>query len=61
MRRGGLIAIDNTLWHGSVVRPRDRSVDAVAIRAFNRKLRSDRRVELALVAIGDGRTLALKR
>jgi hypothetical protein len=28
LRRGGLIAIDNTLWHGSVVRPSDRSVDA---------------------------------
>ena len=61
VRRGGLIAIDNTLWHGSVVRPSDRSVDAVAIRAFNRKLRGDRRVEIALVAIGDGLTLAFKR
>ena len=61
VRRGGLIAIDNTLWHGSVVRPGDRSVDAVAIRAFNRKLRGDRRVEIALVAIGDGLTLAFKR
>ena len=61
VRRGGLIAIDNTLWHGAVVRPRDRSVDARAIRAFNRRLRSDRRVEIALVAIGDGLTLACKR
>jgi len=61
VRRGGLIAIDNTLWHGSVVRPGDRSVDAVAIRAFNRKLRGDRRVEIALVAIGDGLTLAVRR
>jgi hypothetical protein len=36
-------------------------VDAVAIRAFNRKLHRDRRVEIALVAIGDGVTLAFKR
>jgi predicted O-methyltransferase YrrM len=36
-------------------------VDAVAIRAFNRRLRTDRRVEIALVAIGDGLTLAWKR
>jgi len=61
LRRGGIIAIDNTLWYGSVVRPKDKSVDAVAIRAFNRKLRGDRRVEIALVAIGDGLTLAVKR
>jgi len=61
LRRGGIIAIDNTLWYGSVVRPKDKSVDAVAIRAFNRRLRTDRRVEIALVAIGDGLTLAWKR
>jgi caffeoyl-CoA O-methyltransferase len=61
LRRGGVIAIDNTLWYGSVVRPKDRSVDAVAIRAFNRRLHRDRRVEIALLAIGDGLTLAFKR
>jgi predicted O-methyltransferase YrrM len=61
LRRGGIIAIDNTLWYGSVVRPKDKSVDAVAIRAFNKKLHRDRRVEIALVAIGDGVTLAFKR
>ena len=61
VRRGGLIAIDNTLWHGSVVNPRDRSLDTRAIRAFNRRLKRDRRVEIALVPIGDGLTLAWKR
>jgi caffeoyl-CoA O-methyltransferase len=61
VRRGGLIAIDNTLWHGSVIDRRDRSADARAMRAFNRKLRGDRRVEIALVPIGDGLTLAFKR
>lgn len=61
VRRGGVVAVDNTLWHGSVVRPRDRSVDARAVRAFNRKLHGDRRVEMALVPIGDGLTLAWKR
>ncbi len=61
VRRGGLIAIDNTLWHGSVINQRDRSVDALAIRAFNRRLRRDRRVEISLVPIGDGLTLAVKR
>jgi predicted O-methyltransferase YrrM len=61
MRRGGLIAIDNTLWHGSVIDRKNRTVDARAIRAFNSKLRRDRRVEISLVPIGDGLTLAFKR
>ena len=61
VRRGGVIAIDNTLWHGRVLDRRDQTADTRAIRAFNRRLRRDRRVEIALVPIGDGLTLALKR
>ena len=61
VRRGGLIAIDNTLWYGRVIDRRDQSADTRAIRAFNRRLRLDRRVDIALVPIGDGLTLALKR
>jgi predicted O-methyltransferase YrrM len=61
LRRGGLIAIDNTLWHGRVLDRRDQSADTRAIRAFNKKLRRDRRVDIALVPIGDGLTIALKR
>lgn len=61
VRRGGLIAIDNTLWYGRVIDRRDRSADTRAIRAFNRRLHRDRRVELSMVPIGDGLTLALKR
>ena len=61
IRKGGLIAIDNTLWHGSVIDRKNQTADAKAIRAFNKKLRSDRRVEISLVPIGDGVTLALKR
>ena len=61
VRRGGLIAIDNTLWYARVIDRRDQSADTRAIRAFNRKLRRDRRVEICLLPIGDGLTLALKR
>jgi predicted O-methyltransferase YrrM len=61
VRKGGLIAIDNTLWYGRVIDRRDRSEDTRAIRAFNRKLHRDRRVEIALVPVGDGLTLAWKR
>lgn len=60
VRRGGLIAADNTLWYGRVADRRDRSVDTRAIRAFNRRLHRDRRVDVSLVPIGDGLTLARK-
>lgn len=61
VRRGGLIAVDNTLWGGSVVDRRNRTVDTRAIRAFNRKLIRDRRVDIALVPVGDGLSLAVRR
>ena len=61
VRRGGLIAADNTLWGGSVAEPRNQTVDTRAIRAFNRKLLRDRRVHMALVPVGDGLSLAVKR
>src|SRR5271154_3818586 len=60
VRRGGLIAIDNVLWDGKVIDSADQSVDTVAIRAINRKIRDDNRVEVSMVPIGDGLTLALK-
>ena len=61
VRRGGLIAADNTLWYGRVADRRVQDVDTRAIRAFNGTLKRDRRVDAALVPIGDGLTLALKR
>lgn len=61
VRKGGLIAADNTLWGGTVAYPFATDPDTRAIRAFNRKLLRDRRVEIALLPIGDGLTLALKR
>jgi predicted O-methyltransferase YrrM len=44
-----------------VVDARNKTVDARAIRAFNRKLIGDRRVDLALLPVGDGLTLAIRR
>lgn len=61
VRKGGLIAVDNTLWHGRVADPSDREAATEAIRSFNRKVRDDERVSLSLVPIGDGVTLARKR
>jgi len=61
VRRGGLIAIDNVLWSGQVTDLSDQTADTVAIRALNKKVHGDRRVDAVLVPIGDGLTLALKR
>jgi len=61
LRPGGLVAVDNTLWEGKVADPTETDPDTEAIRAFNLKVRSDERVTLSLVPIGDGLTLARKR
>jgi predicted O-methyltransferase YrrM len=60
VRRGGLIAIDNTLWSGAVADPADREPDTQALRALNDRLHRDRRISLSLLPIGDGLSLALK-
>lgn len=61
IRRGGVIAIDNTLWSGHVADPEVNDADTVAIREFNDALHSDSRVDISLLPIGDGLTLARKR
>lgn len=61
VRTGGLIGIDNTLWSGAVVDASRTDDDTVAIRALNAKVHADRRVDIVLVPIGDGLTLARKR
>lgn len=60
VRSGGLIAVDNTLWGGQVIDKKSKSEDTQAIRRFNDRLYSDSRVQLSLLPIGDGLTLALK-
>jgi predicted O-methyltransferase YrrM len=61
LRPGGLIAIDNTLWDGKPADPQVNDPDTVAIRALNRKLHADNRVDLSFLPFADGFTLALKR
>src|SRR5262249_45309971 len=60
VRKGGIIAFDNVLWSGRVVDPKDKSEDTEGIRALNKKLHEDKRVDVSMVPIGDGLTLALK-
>jgi len=60
VRPGGLIAVDNVLWDGSVIDPSNTDPDTQAIRDFNTKLQADTRVTLSLIPLGDGLTLACK-
>ncbi|MBL4851830.1 MAG: class I SAM-dependent methyltransferase [Gammaproteobacteria bacterium] len=60
IRPGGLIAIDNVLWGGSVIEQDKIDDDTVAIRQFNKRLATDSRVDISLVPIADGLTLARK-
>ena len=61
VRPGGLIAVDNVLWHGRVTDASDTTVDTQAIRAFNAGLKDDGRVTLSMLSVADGLTLARKR
>lgn len=61
MRRGGLIAFDNTLWGGAVLDENADDEDTRAIQALNTKLAGDERISLCLLPVTDGVTLARRR
>jgi predicted O-methyltransferase YrrM len=61
VRGGGLIAFDNVLRGGRVIDAGVTDSATEAIRAFNRALHADTRVDLSMVPIADGLTLARKR
>ena len=61
LRPGGLIAIDNVLWGGAVADPViTDDPDTLALRHLNQTLHHDHRIELSMLPIADGLTLALK-
>jgi predicted O-methyltransferase YrrM len=61
LRPGGLMALDNTLWSGAVANPNEREPNTVALRTLNDKLHRDERIDLSLLPVGDGLTIARKR
>lgn len=61
VRPGGLIAVDNVLWSGRVAQIEVQDPATLAIRDFNKKLSQDNRVDLSLLPVADGLTLARKR
>ncbi len=58
---GGLLAVDNALWNGAVADPAADDADTAALRALNRKIQGDARVDMALLPIGDGMNLVRRR
>lgn len=58
---GGLIIFDNMLWSGRVADESVQDIDTIALRALNLKLKGDQRVDISLLPMADGITLARKR
>lgn len=60
VRSGGLIVLDNTLWSGSVANPEISDPETDALRKINKKLLTDKRVEISMLPYSDGLTLLVK-
>ncbi len=60
IRPGGIIAIDNVLWGGSLINPENQSVEATILRQLNARLVNDNRITMSMLTIGDGLTLVIK-
>lgn len=60
VRPGGLIAIDNVLWHGKVIDDNEQEESTVSIRKLNEHIYNDDRVEICMLPVGDGLTLVMK-
>jgi caffeoyl-CoA O-methyltransferase len=61
LRPGGLIAIDNTLRAGGVLDPANASEGTAVVHELNERIAADERVDVAMLAVADGITLARKR
>lgn len=60
LRPGGIVAVDNVLWHGKVLDEARNDRSTCAIRAINEKIKVDSRVDITMLPHGDGLTLCTK-
>src|SRR2546421_12989669 len=61
LAEGGLIALDNTLWSGSVLDGSDDSKDTRGMKSINDRIASDERVTSVMLTVRDGITLVRRR
>ncbi len=61
LRSGGVLAVDNMLWHDQVADPAARDETTVALRDLGKQLRSDERLLPCLLPVGDGLFVAIRR
>lgn len=61
VRKGGLILIDNTLFYGEVAKTKPTKKFVTTIQEFNSYIYNDARVEISLLSIADGLTIAYKK
>ena len=57
LSKGGLVIIDNVLWHGEVVDEKNNDKFTINIREFNKFVSEDKRVEQIIIPLGDGMTV----
>ena len=55
--KGGLIIVDNVLWHGEVADEKNNDKFTIYIREFNKLISEDKRVEQIIIPLGDGMTV----
>jgi len=60
VKEGGLIIIDNTLWHGEVVDEKNNNKFTKIIRDFNTHVKVDKKTEQVILPLGDGLTISRK-
>lgn len=59
VRKGGIILSDNVLWAGRVIDQDNQEENTTIIRKYNQDLYNDDRVDVALLPIGDGISMAI--
>jgi len=61
LRPGGIVAFDNALWHDRVADPAQRDPETVSIRELGKAVREDERLVPAMLPVGDGLLVGVKR
>ena len=57
LNKGGLIIVDNVLWHGEVIDENNFNKITLNIKEFNEYVANDKRVEQIILPLGDGMTV----